>query len=93
MTTSEQAAQTPQHDLPTAQAHLSAYFNGGDELGEVPHADAVAALESLNIHVARMQCVIGASSEVLTAVESLAELCKTEPLPELVKQYKARIEP
>jgi hypothetical protein len=34
-------------DPATALAHIEAYLNGGDELGDVPEADAVAALAYL----------------------------------------------
>ena len=36
-------------DPATALAHIEAYMNGGDELGIVPEADAVAALAYLRL--------------------------------------------
>lgn len=54
MITDEIAKMTPRFDVDTALAHLAAHLSDGDELGEVSHADACDALNSVCIHVARI---------------------------------------
>jgi hypothetical protein len=57
----------------TALAHIEAYMNGGDELGDVPEADAVAALAYLR------QVLAPATDARLAEIEARAEAATGGP--------------
>lgn len=73
MKTVEIAEMVARFDLETALAHLAAHLAGGDELGEVSHEDACDALNSVCVHVARMQITITAADEFFDTREDLTD--------------------
>lgn len=85
----------PPMNFETALAHLGAYLEGGDELGEVSKEDASAALDHLRTRLQESERLVSECADVLAEVceESENTLSGVSPirkqLLEALQAYQA----